>query len=84
MLQLATPHDLHPFNALCYTDRPMKDQGSKPPHLVLIQGGDEALGPISRDSLWPTAEDQAPFWAVALFWTTKALLFGSMLYFLFG
>lgn len=62
----------------------MKDKGPKNPNLVLIPGGDEALGPISRESLWPSTQDQSPFWAVALFWTTKGLLLASMLYFLFG
>lgn len=62
----------------------MNDQGSKPPHLVLIPGGEQALGPMTRDALWPKAENDSPIWAVAIFWTTKALLLASMVYFLFG
>jgi hypothetical protein len=62
----------------------MKDQGPKPPHLVLIPGGEDSLGPIAKETLWPKGEDASPFWALCLFWSTKALLFGSMLYFLFG
>jgi hypothetical protein len=62
----------------------MKDKGPKSPNLILIPGGEDALGPITRESLWPSAENNTPFWAVCVFWTTKGLLLASMLYFLFG
>ena len=67
----------------------MDSKQPKRPYLVLVPGGKDALGPISRAGLFhslthPSSESPAPLWTVILFWSTKALLIASMAYFLFA
>jgi len=53
------------------------------PNLVLIRGGAEALGPVSRMGLWdrfPQTQRAPRAWFIA----AKAILLGSLLYYCFG
>ncbi|MBY0372144.1 hypothetical protein K2X33_15790 [bacterium] len=53
------------------------------PNLVLIRGGAESLGPVSRMGLWarfPQTSTGTRVWLIA----GKVLLLGSLVYYLYG
>ena len=53
------------------------------PHLVLIRGGGDSVGPVTRLGLWSRVEPISWPWRI-MFITTKLLLLASILYFIFG
>ena len=65
----------------CVIRPAMREKNGK--HLVLVRGGDSALGPISRMDLWGRVPTYTPL-QVGIMVGAKVLLMGAILYYLLG